>query len=720
MHITPYSVVREGGVANKHVTSSPDDATLHQLYLHHKKPVELPYTVEDYHSMPKAKRSKLKMGLPYFVGAVMDPPQRRDDNVTQRTLITMDIEQKTGTAEAPPPDEIADRLRDLGGEGWIYTSISHTAESPRYRVVLPLGRFIAGSTATDTLKATTHHAAKKLGIDEWVDSISWNLSQPMYMPAKLEGSEFKQWYVKGKAWAPQKASSATKERKAGTPADIPDERPDFILQAIKQSGLYLRENPTHKGMHFITCPHVELHTTANETKTAYYEAHFDGNPRPAVKCMGTGPDEHGHAHLTYATLVRWLKDNGHLTQDQQTQAGVMDDFETFDNKADISTLLDAPHVEREWAIERFAPVGKVTVLGGPGGVSKSMLMLHILVHAAMGQSWCGFQPRIPLRSLFVSYEDDSNDLRGRLLAITGALADADNGTFDMLHDVNGTVRKNLFMYSADDETTAWLLLTKPERFGPPERSPRVQWLVDWMKSRNMRALVLDPAVYTHQLEENDIADMATYMQTLGYIAKHAHCAVIVLHHMNKAGSWAQLDDINQGSLRGASSFADNARSVVAMVSMPVKDAPAYGLPADHETSSRYVVCKHVKNNYSAPMPLQIFERQGRLLIPRPEITKLDSTQIVEARENIKQEETLKRIRAWSARVLQVLADHDGGVSQNQVCAALNTKPALMKQVLEWCEEQGYVDITDGPNRSRLHELTRVGKQYLKQQAKGAK
>jgi hypothetical protein len=720
MTATPYSVVREGGVTNKHVTSSPDNATLHQLYLHHKKPVELPYTVDDYHAMPKAKRSKLKMSLPYFVGAVMDPPQRRDDNVTHRTLITLDIEQTEHTPNVPPaPADIAEKLRDLGGEGWVYTSISHTPEQPRYRVVLPLGRFIEGSAATATLKATTHHAAKKLGIDEWLDDKSWTLSQPMYMPAKLEDSEFKQWYVKGKAWAPQKPTTA-KERKAGTPADIPDERPDFILQAIKQAGIYLRENPAHKGMHFITCPFVELHTTTNETKTAYYEAHFDGNPRPAVKCMGTGPDEHGHAHLTYASLVRWLKDNGHLTQDQQTQAGVMDDFDTFDNKADISTLLDAPHVEREWAIERFAPVGKVTVLGGPGGVSKSMLMLHILVHAAMGQAWCGFQPRIPLRSLFVSYEDDSNDLRGRLLAITGALAEADNGTFDMLHDVNGTVRKNLFMYSADDETTAWLLLTKPERFGPPERSPRVQWLVDWLKSRNMRALVLDPAVYTHQLEENDIADMATYMQTLGYIAKHAHCAVIVLHHMNKAGSWAQLDDINQGSLRGASSFADNARSVVAMVSMPVKDAPAYGLPADHETSSKYVVCKHVKNNYSAPMPLQIFERQGRLLIPRPDITKLDSTQIVEARENIKQEETLKRIRAWSARVLQVLADHDGPVSQNQVSAQLNSKPALMKQVLEWCAEQDYVDITDGPNRSRLHELTRVGKQYLKQQSKGAK
>jgi hypothetical protein len=118
--------------------------------------------------------------------------------------------------------------------------------------------------------------------------------------------------------------------------------------------------------------------------------------------------------------------------------------------------------------------------------------------------------------------------------------------------------------------------------------------------------------------------------------------------------------------------------------------------------------------------MQIFERKGRLLIPRPDITKLDSAQVVEARENMKQEETLKRVRAWAPRVLSVLADHDGPVSQNQVSAQLNSKPALMKQVLEWCSEQDYVDITDGPNRSRLHELTRVGKQYLKQQSKGTK
>jgi AAA domain len=716
MHRTPYSVVREGGVTNKHVTSSPSDATLHQLYLNHKKPVELPVSVDEYHAMPKAKRSRLKMSLPYFVGAVMDPPQRRDDNVTQRTLITLDIEQTDAAPENPPsPENVADKLRELGGEGWVYTSISHTPEQPRYRVVLPLGKFIEGANATATLKATTHHAARKLGIEEWLDEKSWTLSQPMYMPSKLEGSEFKQWYVKGKAWAPQQAKA-----KQSTPADIPDERPDFVLQAVKRAGLYLRENPAHKGMHFITCPFSELHTTTSETKTAYYEAHFDGNPRPAVKCMGTGPDSHGHAHLTYTSLVRWLKDNGHLTPDQQAEAGVLDDFESFDNKADISVLLDAPYEERDWAISRFAPVGKVTVVGGPGGVSKSMLLMHVLVHAAMGETWHEFQPRKPLRSLFVSYEDDNNDLRGRLMDITGALASTDNGTFDMLHDVNGTVRKNLFVYSADDEPTAWLLLTKPDRFGTPERTQRVQWLVDWIKSRSVRMLVLDPAVYTHQLEENDIADMAQYMQTLGYIAKHAHCAVVVLHHMNKAGAWAQLDDINQSSLRGASSFADNARSVVAMVSMPVKDAPAYGLPADHETLSKYVVCKHVKHNYSAPMPTQIFERRGRLLIPRPDIVRLDGVQLVEAREQLKQDEVLKRVQAWSVRVLGTLADHDGPVSQNQVSAALNAKPALMKQVLEWCSEQDYVDISDGPNRSRLHELTAVGKRYLKQQTKGAK
>jgi hypothetical protein len=132
--------------------------------------------------------------------------------------------------------------------------------------------------------------------------------------------------------------AAQAEEKKKGPADIPDERPDFVLQAIKAAGLYIEPNAKHKGMHFIRCPHLDEHEAENDTQTVYYEAHFDGNPRPAVKCFDTAPDEHG-PHLTFKGLVRWLKDNGHLTQDQQAEAGVLDDYETFDAKSSLGSVL---------------------------------------------------------------------------------------------------------------------------------------------------------------------------------------------------------------------------------------------------------------------------------------------------------------------------------------------------------------------------------------------
>jgi len=708
---TPYSIVLTGGVHNTRVTASAEEASLEDLYQQAGKPQELDTTAEDYHASTKVEQSNIKKRLRYFVGAVIDG-KRHDSNVQARTMLTLDVEQAKDGTHPPAPQAVVKRLQELGGSGWVYTSLSHTNEQPRYRVVLPLGKHISGDDATATLEASTRHAARKLGVENWLDAKSWTLSQPMYLPAKLKGGLFYQKLVDGKAWAP--VGAQPKEKVKSQPAEIPDERPDFVLQAIKQAGLYLRENPKHKGMHFITCPHSDQHTTESESKTVYYEAHFDGNPRAAVKCMGTGPDQDGHAHLTYESLVRWLKDNDYLTQDQQTEAGVLDDYETFDAKANLNNVLDREPVARTWAIDRFAPVGKVTVLAGPGGVSKSMLMLHVLIHASTGRDWGGFKVDEPLRSLYVSYEDDNQELHKRIHTLAHTLRAEDSGTFDLLYDVAGSIQNNVRMFAADDEAASWLMLTKPDRFGQPERTDRVEWLVGYLKEKRIRMLVLDPAVYTHQLEENDIADMAVYMQTLTYIAKQAQCAVVVLHHMNKTGGWSQLDDINQGSLRGASSFADNARSVAVVVSMSIRDAESYGLPAEHTTTGKYAVFKHVKHNYSAPMDTMVFERKGGTLVPRPDIVKLDRSQLQEARENAKVQEQERRVLQWVDKVLGALAETDDALSLNQLAVELNTRTNRIKPVLAYCEEQDWVEAEAGPNRSQLHSITKLGRSYLRQ------
>ena len=718
----PYSYVTNGGVTNKRVKSSDNDASLVDLYNQLHGVTQLDLSAIEYHNGDKSLRYETKKALPYFVGGEFTNGKRSDDSIKSRTLITLDIEQSDiAGAAPPPPSDIVNRLEELGGEGWVYTSISHTPDRPRYRVVLPLGKPIeVGSDydAGEALKASTLAAAKKLGLTQWCAPESYVLSQAMFLPAKLKGGTFYQRLVEGKAWSrvvkkepadiPDNIPDAKK-----APADIPDERPDFILQAITAAGLYIKPNKRHPGMHFITCPFADEHGLVNETHTVYYEAHFDGNPKPAVKCFDTVPDVDGKPHLTIASLVRYLKDNDHLTQDQQTEAGVLDDPDAFDKASDISVLLDTDPVAREWAIEKFAPVGKVTVLAGPGGVSKSMMMLHVLTYAAMGQSWAGFNPEGTLKSLYVSYEDDKQELHKRVNTLANELRTVDNGTFDMLYDVDSSIRRNLRVYAADDNAVAWLLAVKPDRYSPAQRTDRVDWLIDYVKSRGIKLLCLDPAVYTHQLAENDVADMAEYMRILTQIAKHGGCAVVVLHHMNKGGANSSLDDVTSGSLRGASSFSDNARSVMTVVSMPIHDAPTYGLPSDHDTVSRYLVAKHTKHNYSSSMGIQVFERKGALLIPRNDIIRLSAEEAQQAREQQKQEAAQRKMLGYVPRALEVLSEVSEPVSQNYIAHEMNAKPAIVKDVLFWCVAQEYIEMSDGPNRSRLHELTKSGKTYLK-------
>jgi hypothetical protein len=718
----PYSYVVSGGVVNKRVRTSDADATLQDLYDQLHKPLELDLTAIEYHNGDKQLRYGVKKALPYFVGGEFTDSKRSDDSIKTRTMLTLDVEQHDiAGAAPPPPQEIASKLHELGGCGWVYTSISHTPDRPRYRVVLPLGKPIERGSDYDmgeALKASTLAAAAKLGIAEWCAPESYVLSQAMFLPAKLKGMAFYQEFVEGKAWSrvakkPPADIPDEVERPKKEVADIPDERPDFILEAIKAAGLYIKANKRHPGMHFIKCPFEDEHGVINETQTVYYEAHFDGNPKPAVKCFDTVPDVDGKPHLSIPSLVRYLKDAGHVTDEQQAEAGVLDDPDAFDKLADIGALLDTEPVAREWAIEKFAPVGKVTVLAGPGGVSKSMMMLHVLTYAAMGQPWAGFKPEGILRSLYVSYEDDKQELHKRINTLANDLRTVDDGTFDMLYDVNSSIRKNLRVYAADDNAVAWLLATKPDRYSPAQRTARVDWLIGYIKSRGIKLLCLDPAVYTHQLAENDVADMAEYMRILTQIAKHAGCAVVVLHHMNKGGANSSLDDVTSGSLRGASSFSDNARSVMTVVSMPIHDAPTYGLAADHDTVSRYLVAKHTKHNYSGSMGIQVFERKGALLIPRTDILRLSAEEAQEARDAQKREAVQRKTLMLVPRALEVLMEAQSAVSQNFVAHEMNAKPATVKDVLQWCVDNDYVEMSEGPNRSRLHELNKNGKTYLK-------
>ena len=230
---SPYSYAR--GVANTR-TQQVEDATLADLRQRFHKPVVLPTTSNEYHKASKKSKNHTKQALPYFVGGTLAGGKRHDDSVSARTLLTLDIEAnpKRNDSHPPQPQDIFDKLEGLGAEGWVYTSLSHTPDAPRYRVVLPLGEWLQEDDLnTDVLKASTQAAAKKLDLLPWCTPESWVLSQPMYLPARLKDGPFWEGYTgPGKGWR-MVTRPATEERKSV--ADIPDRAMDPVLVALKRA-----------------------------------------------------------------------------------------------------------------------------------------------------------------------------------------------------------------------------------------------------------------------------------------------------------------------------------------------------------------------------------------------------------------------------------------------------------------------------------------------------
>ncbi len=643
-----------------------------------------------------------KIQLPYLVGGVVKPAVRDGANVKARTLLTLDIEAGKGQETPPPPAAAARKLNKAGRAHWVYTTASHTEQAPRYRILLPLAEPI---TDEDVLKTTTRAAAELAGVGDWLDKASWTMAQAMYLPAHVAGQKPPwQRHAPGAATTPSAGTQkAASDPARPTAADIPLERLDPVLQAVRRAGLY-KQKGKKAGEHYIECPWAHQHTTETDSKTIFYEAHHNGHAHAGVKCMSTSHDE-----LTYSGLVQYLREEGHLQP--EAAPDVLDDPEAFWASTAIGAFLDTQPKPLDFVVEGLCPLGKVAVLAGPGGVSKSSLALHILLAVSTGSKFGPFVARKARRCMYLSYEDDRQTIHGRLHAMYERLR---GGVEGALYDLD-LVRTNLHVSAVAGDALRWLLVTKEGKWGTPEATDRVSWLAKLLREQGVRLLVVDPVAYTHHLEESSPPEMAAYMGILGKLANEAGCAVLLLHHMHKAAQWASIDEINAGSVRGASSITDNARSVAVLVNLGQKDAHLYGLPATHDTVGRFAVFKHVKHNYSASLGMHLFERDGPLLLAKADFERLDAAEVQAAKEAQRAEAQERGDAVLAAKLLGMLRA-DPGATSNMVVALMGGARQRNQDLLARCQKRGWLAFDLGPNRSKCWKVTKEGRQWLSEQA----
>src|SRR5262245_35648313 len=136
--------------------------------------------------------------------------ERRSANVVERTLVALDIETNTSTGEVPPyAGLMAMKLRrTLGVKSILWTTHSHLAEAPRYRIVLPLERPIPYDRAT--YPHITFAVACELDLQGVADRSKFGAASLFFLPRHIDGNEHMAEVCEGRTmFNPQLETAAT-------------------------------------------------------------------------------------------------------------------------------------------------------------------------------------------------------------------------------------------------------------------------------------------------------------------------------------------------------------------------------------------------------------------------------------------------------------------------------------------------------------------------------
>lgn len=418
----------------------------------------------------------------------------------------------------------------------------------------------------------------------------------------------------------------------------------------------------------------------------------------------------GKDEVTMRTLVRDAQATGWRAPD--TIACAARDFDESGiarwlDAGRVGPFLDVPPPPVNWLFPGVTRYGKVQILAGAGGSSKSFFALTLAGHFVAGKSFGDtFVPmRLPDDEVLVlAGEEDKDDLHHRVWAAVQA-ADFDA---DQRAQVGQRMLVQSLLELDERETLAEYEhggrggVVEGNLLGRLRAALRIRPTIRW--------IIVDPLVLLHDLEENDNRAMAQLLGMLGKLARDAGVAIWLVHHLSKAGALA--DELNAQAMRGASAISDNARGVLMMQRLDAR--AAQGLGVAHDQAASIVRLSFAKNNYGPPRPdlyLRVLD-SGAIEPLQVQPPPLSAAVRREVRKQAERDQATEyRDRACRIAVLRLL--ERGPLGKNAIYAA---KPSggrrVVERVLPGLVEEGLVRVDEGPQRKQLHHLTDSGRSEL--------
>lgn len=222
---------------------------------------------------------------------------------------------------------------------------------------------------------------------------------------------------------------------------------------------------------------------------------------------------------------------------------------------------------RRWLVDRVLMEGAVTALLAGGSIGKSSWGLALAAHLALGLDFAGYKTYKACKVIVYNGEDDIEEQSRRLAAV----CDLYMLPFD-------EVRARVLLLS---EENADLRVAHLNGRSPMENVEIVKQLIELAGDPECGALILDPLIDVHDVDESDNPQMNFVLKILKRIAKEAQVALVTMHHVTKSNDRQEARVGNPDISRGASAIINKVRSSFTLLNASEKDCADYGFQ-DHE------------------------------------------------------------------------------------------------------------------------------------------
>jgi RecA-family ATPase len=370
------------------------------------------------------------------------------------------------------------------------------------------------------------------------------------------------------------------------------------------------------------------------------------------------------------------------------------------------------------------PLGKVGLITGEGGVSKTMVMIALALSVSSHEPhpWLGcFSVPNQGRVLLLLGEEDAEEVRRRL--------------FNARKSSDAPVPEPGAIVVLPLAGIPVPMIESDERGNPLDGSFLV-WLRIFIKEQGPFALVIvDPlSRFAGKDAEIDNAMATRFVQALESVANASGATVLCVHHTNKTAPASA----GRQAVRGSSAIYDGVRWAAALSAERLETS-------DKEVAERFgelVTLSVVKSNYSRksdPVTLRRDHENGGALLPLSEAERECAAQVrasadpnarrraerdayreeqearVEAERGRKQADaaarTAARREAEDAAVQSSVAAEDG-INEARLLAAVRARlgtcsDTAARAAIERARLAGWLQLRTGPRNAKTHHLREV-------------